>query len=121
MFQWISIIGFVAVIGAILLHALSFPLGYSPRFSLGSLIREKVHLFTLLFPEQKLNWPTKFRRFVFVLGLFSFCILLATGFGPLLFGCRLHGYLLMIHATFARSSSDVPRWWRFWSSRCRSR
>ena len=101
MFQWISIIGFATVITAILLHALLFPCGYSPRFSLGALIRKKVHLFTLLLTEQKLNWPTKFRKLVFLLGLLSFLVLLATGFGPLLFGARLHGVLLMIHATFA--------------------
>lgn len=101
MFQWISIIGFAVVITGIVLHSLLLPCGYSPRFSLGALIRKKVHLLTLLFPEQKLNWPTKIRKLVFLLGLFSFCVLLATGFGPLLFGARLHGYGLMIHATFA--------------------
>ncbi|MDH4201917.1 MAG: hypothetical protein OEV87_03400 [Phycisphaerae bacterium] len=101
MFQWISIIGFSVVFAGLFLHHLIFPCGYKPRFTAGSLIRKKVHLLTLLFPEQKLNWPTKFRKLVFVLGLFSFCVLLATGFGPLLCGCRLHGYLLMIHATFA--------------------
>ena len=101
MFQWISIIGFAVVIAGILLHSLLFPCGYSPRFSLGALIRKKVHLFTLLFPEQKLSWPARIRKLVFLLGLLSFCVLLVTGFGPLLFGARLHGYLLMIHATFA--------------------
>lgn len=101
MFQWISIIGFVLVIAGVVLHSLIFPCGYTPRFTLCALIRKKVHLFTLLFPEQKLDWPAKIRKLVFLLGLLGFCVLAATGFGPLLFGARLHGYLLMIHATFA--------------------
>ncbi|MEN8127428.1 MAG: hypothetical protein ABFR90_06440 [Planctomycetota bacterium] len=101
MFQWISIVGFAVIIAGILLHSLLFPCGYSRRFSLGTLIRKKVHLLTLLFPEQNLNWPAKARKFIFLLGLFSFCVLLVTGFGPLLFGSRLQGILLMVHATFA--------------------
>ncbi|MHC4882822.1 MAG: hypothetical protein ACYSOH_07460 [Planctomycetota bacterium] len=101
MFQWISIIGFSVVFAGLFLHHLIFPCGYKPRFTAGSLIRKKVHLLTLLLPEQKLNWPTKFRKLVFVLGLFSFCVLLLTGFGPVLFGHKLQDYWLMIHATFA--------------------
>ncbi len=101
MFRWISIIGFAVVFAGILLHHLVFPCGYKPRFSLGSLIRKKVHLFTLIFPEQKRGLPGKIRKLVFLLGLLSFTVLLLTGFGPLVFGSKLHGYLLMIHATFA--------------------
>lgn len=101
MFQWISIIGFAVVLAGISLHYLIFPCGYKPRFSIGSIIRKKVHLLTLLFPEQKLSLSGKIRKLVFLLGLLSFIVLLVTGFGPLLFGHKLEGYLLMIHATFA--------------------
>jgi hypothetical protein len=101
MFQWISIIGFGVVFAGFFLHHLIFPCGYKPRFTVGSLIRKKVHLLTLLFPEQKRSLPGKIRKLIFLLGLLSFCVLLLTGFGPLLFGYKLAGYWLMIHATFA--------------------
>lgn len=89
------------VFAGVFLHHLIFPCGYRPRFTVGSLIRKKVHLLTLLFPEQKLSLPGKIRKLIFLLGLLSFCVLLLTGFGPLLFGHKLEGYWLMIHATFA--------------------
>jgi hypothetical protein len=60
-----------------------------------------VYLFTLLFLPQKLGPVGRLRNIAFLVALLSFCVLLLTGFGPLLLGCRLHGYLLMIHATFA--------------------
>jgi hypothetical protein len=101
MFRWISILSFAAVFAGIVLHHLLFPCGYKPRFSIGSIVRKKVHLFTLLFPEQKLRWPGKIQKCAFVIGLFCFIVLLMTGFGPLFFGGRLHGYLLMVHVTFA--------------------
>jgi hypothetical protein len=101
MFRWISIIGFAVVFAGIFLHCLIFPCGYKPRFSLKSLIRKKVHLLTLLFLEQKLSLPGKIRKLFFLLGLLSFLVLLVTGFGPLIFGHKLEGYLLMVHAAFA--------------------
>jgi hypothetical protein len=94
-------IGFGVVFAGLFLHHLIFPCGYKPRFSIGSLIRKKVHLLTLLLPEQKLCLAGKIRKLVFVLGLLSFCVLLLTGFGPLVFGHKLQGYWLMVHATFA--------------------
>ena len=60
-----------------------------------------MHLFTLIFPEQKLSLPGKIRKLVFLVALLSFLVLFLTGFGPVLFGGKLHGWLLMIHATFA--------------------
>lgn len=101
MFQWISMIGFAVVFAGMILHHLIFPCGYKPRFTAGSLIRKKVHLLTLLLPEQKRCLPGKLRKLIFLLGLLSFGVLLLTGFGPLLFGYKLGGYWLMIHATFA--------------------
>ena len=40
-------------------------------------------------------------KIALLFGVLSFCVLGLTGFGPLLLGARLHGYLLMIHATCA--------------------
>lgn len=85
----------------IVLHHLLFPCGYKPRLSPDSLIRKIVHLFILLFPEQKLSLPGKIRKFAFLLGLLSFIVLLLTGFIPLMSGSRLEGYWLIVHATFA--------------------
>ena len=101
MFQWISIISFAVVIGALMLHHLLFPCGYQPRFAPTTLIRKKVHLFTLLFPEQKRSLASKIRKLAFMLGLLSFVVLLVTGFVPVMAGGKLGGYWLMVHATFA--------------------
>lgn len=101
MFTIVSILGFAAVIGGVVLHHLLFPCGSKQRFSVGTLIRKKVHLLTLLFLEQSLNWGGRFRKLAFLLGLLSFAVLLLTGFVPLLLGGRLEGYWLMLHATFA--------------------
>jgi pheromone shutdown protein TraB len=101
MFRWISIISFAVVLAGVVLHHVLFPCGYKPRFSLTSLVRKKVHLFTLLFPEQKLSPTGKIRKLAFMLGLLSFAVLLLTGFGAVLLGIKLQGYWLMLHATFA--------------------
>lgn len=100
MFRMASIIAYAVVLLGIVLHYLIFPCGYEKRFSLFSLIRKKVHLFILIFHEQKLNLGI-LCKCVFMLGLLSFAVLTITGFGPLFFGHRLEGYLLMIHVTFA--------------------
>jgi hypothetical protein len=101
MFRTISIISFLVVLGGIGLHHLIFSSGYKNRFSLVSLFCKMVHLLTLLLRPQKLGWVERLRKLAFLLGLLSFCVLFLTGFGPVLLGGRLHGYLLMIHATFA--------------------
>jgi hypothetical protein len=87
MFRMISIIIFLVVLGGIGLHGLMFSHSHLPKkhFSLG----------------QNNLWFSRFKKLVFLVGMLSFCILFLTGFGPLLFASRLHGYLLMIHATFA--------------------
>lgn len=101
MFRLISLISFAAVFGGIFLHHVLFPCGYEKRFAAGSIVRKKVHLFTLLFLEQSLGWAGRFRKLAFLLGLLSFFVLAMTGFLPLMLGGKLQGYLLMIHATFA--------------------
>ena len=100
-FRWISIIAFAGLLACLFLHHLIFSCGYKSCFSLGSLIRKKVHLLTLLFLPQKLGPAGRLCKLAFLLGLLSFCVLALTGFGPLLFGGCLQGYLLMIHATFS--------------------
>jgi len=101
MFQWISIFGLGAVIGLVLLHALIFPCGSGPRLSAMGLIRRGVHLFTMLFLEQQLTWIGRIRKLVYLLAMLAVLVLILTGFGPVVFGSRIAGWLLMIHATFA--------------------
>lgn len=101
MFRWISLISFVAVLGGIVLHHLVFPYRYKSQHTPASLPVRSVHLLRLLFLKWNRAWPVRLRKLAFLLGLLSFCVLLVTGFGPLLLGGRLHGYLVMIHATFA--------------------
>ena len=101
MFRMISIIAFVAVLFGIILHHMIFPYGDKKSFFSFSSIRKKGPLYTLLFPEQKLGMAEKICKCVFMLGLLSFAVLAITGFGPLFFGHRLEGYLLMVHVTFA--------------------
>jgi hypothetical protein len=101
MFRMVSLVAFIAVIGGILLHHLIFACGPGPRFSPAAMIRKKIHLFTLLFLPQSLNWGGRLRKLAFLLGLLCFIVLLLTGFVPMLLGGRLHGYWLMLHATFA--------------------
>lgn len=101
MFRWISLISIAIVVAGILLHHLLFPCGYKSRFRLGTLVRKTVHVAATLFLPQRLNWPGRFLKLAFLLGLVSFIVLFLTGFGPVLFGLRLHGWLLMIHAIFA--------------------
>ena len=100
-FRVISICSFLIVMGGIGLHALLFPFSRSGRWRLSDIIRVKVHAFTLFFLEQKLSWLGRIKKLILLLALLSFLILFLTGFGPLLLGFRLHGILLMIHATFA--------------------
>ena len=57
---------------------------------------------TLLFFEQKLNLIAILRNFLYLVTLFCFLVLLITGFYQVIFqGTAIHGYWLMLHATFA--------------------
>lgn len=100
-FRWISLLVFAVLLGGIGLHLLLFPFSASRRWTFREIIRTKIHAFTLLLLEQKLSLWGRFRKLTLLLGLLSFAVLFLTGFGPLFFGCRLAGWLLMIHATFA--------------------
>ena len=101
MFRWISLISFAAVIGGIVLHHLVFPRRYKSQEAPVSPPGRKVHLLRVLFLEWNRAWLARFRKLAFLVFLLSFFVLLVTGFGPLLLGGRLHGYLVMVHATFA--------------------
>lgn len=100
-FRWIAMAVFVLVIGGIGFHALLFPFSASGRWGLMDIFRTKIHAFTLLFLDQRLNWIGRLKKLILLLTLLSFLILLITGFGPLFFGLRLSGWLLVIHATFS--------------------
>ena len=65
-------------------------------------VRTIVHIFTLVFLEQKLSFAGAIRKLVYLLALFSFLVLAITGFYPTLIkGEHISGYLIIIHATFA--------------------
>ena len=100
MFAIISVILFATVLGAIALHHIVFPCGQGPRWRPIDIIRKKVHVFTLLFLQQDLSWLGVLKKLAYLLALLCFIILFVTGFGPVLLGGRLSGYLLMIHVTF---------------------
>jgi len=97
MFQQITIIAFAVVVGAVLLHSLLFRL----RCGLGTLLRKIMHLLALLLLPQKWNWAGYLYALAFLVGLASFCVLLITGFLPVVLGGRLHGFMLMFHAICA--------------------
>ncbi|HOL30509.1 MAG TPA: hypothetical protein PK052_00875 [Anaerohalosphaeraceae bacterium] len=101
MFRWICLFGFAAAAAALALHHLVFPCGYNPRFAVRSVVRKLVHLLTLLFLPQTMGWAGRICKLAFLLGLLCFAVLALTGFGPLLCGGRLEGWLLMIHMTAA--------------------
>jgi cytochrome b subunit of formate dehydrogenase len=98
MFRTISIISFVLTLGAVFLCSVLFPSGQSWRHP----FKKLVHLFTLLFIEQKLSFAGVVRKLVYLLALLCFLVLGFTGFYPTL-GLNQHisGYLLIVHATCA--------------------
>ena len=84
MFRMVSIIAFVCLLGGLFLHMLVFPCKL--KFELAPFKKGFLNIIYALI----------------VLGLrVSFVGLLVTGFGPLLAGGKLEGYLLMLHATCA--------------------
>lgn len=84
MFRMVSVIAFVCLAGGLGLHMLIFPC--------------KLKLKPAAFKPGLLNIIYA----LIDLGLkVSFAALLLSGFGPLVSGGKLHGYILMLHATFA--------------------
>jgi cytochrome b subunit of formate dehydrogenase len=98
LYRNISFIAFAVTIAGIALNCIVSPCRECWRHPL----RKLVHLFTLLFIEQKLSFTGVLRKLVFLLALLCFIILAVTGFYPtLVLGEHISGYLLMIHATFS--------------------
>ena len=102
MFRIISIISFLVVLGGICGHCLASAIAKGYRWQPINLLKTLVHLFTLLFLEQKLNVVGVLRKLLYLLALLCFVILVVTGFYPVLIhNEHLTGYLLVVHATFA--------------------
>ena len=101
MFETLSLLVLVAVFGVILIHYMVVPCGCKPELTLGGLVLLNIkNILKLIFTGEK-GWLVRLRILAFWLGTLSFAILFLTGFGPVVSGGRLHGYLLMLHATFA--------------------
>lgn len=101
MFRIVSIIGFIVCFAGIAVCCVASPCkgcGWRP----GQILRKLVHLFTLLFVEQRLSPVGVLRKLVYLLALLCFVVLAVTGFYPVLvLGGQISGYWLMLHATFA--------------------
>jgi len=101
MFRIISAIGFIVCFAGIAICCLALPCkgcGWRP----GQIFRRLIHLFTLLFVEQRLSPVGVLRKLVYLLALLCFVVLAVTGFCPrLFFDKTISGYWLMLHATFA--------------------
>jgi len=98
MFQTISIVAFAVTVGCLALNCIISPCKECWRHPL----RKMVHLFTLLFIEQKLSLMEVLRKLVYLLALLCFLVLAVTGFYPtIILGEHISGYLVMVHATFA--------------------
>lgn len=101
MFRTVSIIGFIATFAAICLSCIASPCTRC-RWSPGEILRTVIRLFTLLLLEQKLSPVGILRKLVYLLAVICFLVLAVTGFYPPLFlKQHIHGYWLMLHATFA--------------------
>ena len=102
MFCTVSIIVFLVVIGFICLHCIASAVVKGYRWRPIDILRTLVHLFSLVFLEQKLTPVGVLRKLIYLLALLCFVVLVITGFYPVLFlNEHLSGYLLMVHATFA--------------------
>jgi len=102
MFGIVSITAFLVVFSGICAHCIASAAAKGYRWRPIDILKTLVHLFTLLFLEQKLNVVGILRKLIYLLALLCFVILLITGFYPVLtHGEQISGYLLMLHATFA--------------------
>ena len=121
MFRIISIIGFLLVLGGICGHCLASAITKGYRWRPISILKTLVHIFTLLFLEQKLNVVGILRKLIYLLALLCFVILAVTGFYPVLIHDKhLTGYLLMLHATFAPVfAACLAVLAVFWADNCR--
>jgi hypothetical protein len=102
LFRNTVVVGFIVVIGAIVLHSLLFPSVRQCSLSVRAMLRKIVFLLTLVLLEQKLGPIGRLKKLAYLVAGACFLVLFLTGFGPrILLGVPLSGWLLMIHATFA--------------------
>lgn len=99
MFRTLSIIGFIVCFMGIAVCCIASPCkgcGWRP----GQILRRLVHLFTLLFVEQKLSLLGVFKKLVYLLALLCFCVLAVNGFyAAVVLGKSVSGYWIMLQTT----------------------
>lgn len=118
MYQVISILALLITFGGLTLHRIFSVTGKKRELNP---LKKLVHIFTLIFIEQKLSPVGILRKVVYLLALLCFFVLGLTGFYPtLILGEHISGYMLMIHATFAPILAICLAVLAvMWASRCR--
>ena len=102
MFRTISIIAFAVTLVGIIAHYTAFTYGKGQQWRPIDVLKKLVHLFTLLFIEQKLNLVEVVRKLIYLVVIIHFVVLAVTGFYPrLVLDRQISGYWLMLHVTFA--------------------
>src|SRR4030042_3958162 len=101
MFRIVSIISFIAAFTGIGLCCIVRPCCKECRWTPLAVIRRIIRIFTMLLLEQKLSPAGALRKLVSLLALLCFLVLAITSFYPVLvLGESIHGYWLILHATF---------------------
>jgi len=102
MFRTLSTIVFLATFLGIGICCVLFPCCKECRWRPLAILRRAIRIFTMLFLEQKLSLVGALRKLVYLLALLYFLVLAITSFYPVLVLKEpIHGYWLMLHATFA--------------------
>lgn len=102
MFRTVSIIAFLATFIGIGICCIVFPCCKECRWIPLAILRRVIRVFTMLLLEQKLGTVGVLRKLVYLLTLLCFLVLVVTSFYPVLILKEpIHGYWLMLHATFA--------------------
>ncbi len=100
MFRIISIIGFVVTFLGIAVCCMALPCCKECGWRPGQILRRLVHLFTLLFVEQKLSLLGVFKKLVYLVALLCFVILAVNGFlTAVVLGRSISGYWIMLQTT----------------------
>ena len=100
MFRIVSIIGFIIVFGGIAVHCIARPCSKERRWGPIGILKKLVHLFTLLFLEQKLSPLGVLRKLVYLLALLCFVVLAVNGFyAVLVLEKSISGYWIMLQTT----------------------
>jgi len=102
MFRIVSIISFIVAFVGIGICCIVRPCCKECRWAPLAIIQRIIRIFTMLLLEQKLSPVGALRKLVSLLALLCFLILAITSFYPvLILGESIHGYWLMLHATFS--------------------